>query len=106
MAVVNASAKQAVLSLPQSSWPLYSVDYVIAFEDDGYVREFPITIRNDDQTITITDNASLLPNGSYKWVIRGYAKNEVLNLLSYTLHYAILGQTQGHYDASTSGKNA
>jgi hypothetical protein len=105
-AVVNALAKHAVLSLPQSSWPFYSVDYVIAFENDGYVNEFPITIRNDDSTITLSDIGNLLPSGTQKWVIRGYAKNEVLNLLSYTLHYAVLGQTQKTFDASSTGENA
>jgi hypothetical protein len=105
MAVVNASAKQVVLSLPQSSWPLFSVDYVIAFENDGYVTEYPILVRVDDQTLAVSDVADLLPSGPQKWVIRGYAKNEVLNLLSYTLHYAPLGKTQGHFDASATGAN-
>jgi hypothetical protein len=106
MAVVNALSKQAVLSLPQSSWPLFSVDYFIAFENDGYVNEFQIIVRNDDQTITVADIGNLLPSGTLKWVIRGYAKNQVLNLISYTIHYAPLGKTQNPFGATPSGGNA
>jgi hypothetical protein len=104
MATVNALAKQ--ITIAGTDWPLFAVDYAISFENDGYVKNFPITIRNSDTVITVEDNDLLLINGLQKWVIRGYAKNEVLNLLSYTLHYAVLGQTQAHFETSQSGSNA
>ena len=105
-ATVNNIAKTVTLdTAADSDWPLDAVDYVIAFESDGYVREYVITARTDD-TIIYADLGNTSPAGSQKWVIRGYKKDEVINLLSYTVHYAALGKTQTNLAGTSTGGNA
>lgn len=88
-----------------SDWPSDAVDYFIAFESDNYTREYLITARTDD-TITFLDTGGTAPSGSQKWVIRGVRKSEVLNLLSYTLQYAPISQSQSMFEAGGAGENA
>lgn len=87
-----------------NAWPLYAIGYQIFFEEDGYSRGFEVVVRSDT-VLEILDPAAVLTNGQKKWVIKGYAKNEVLNLLSYTVHYAPLGQTQNPFKSADMGDN-
>lgn len=102
---VNSAAKTATLTnLAQYDWPSSSVDYFISFQDDGYVKEYVITSRTDD-VVTYQDlsNTTHTLTGQ-KWVIRGYPKDEVLNLLNYAIHYELFGKTQHTYQSSESGE--
>lgn len=86
-------------------WPNVVVDYVIAFETDGYVKEFPISERTSADVLTFVDTANQATTASgLKWVIRGYPRGEVLNLISYTIHYAIFGKNKGLYMKSQTGE--
>ena len=87
------------------NWPTNVKTYTIAFENDDYTREFEIVSRSDD-TLVLSDSANLMPAGSdLKWVMRGYAKNEVLSLLTLTVMYAYLGQTQDYFSPTSLGNN-
>ena len=86
-------------------WPENSVDYFIAFANDAYVREYLITARTAD-TLTFLDTGANAPTGSTAWVIRAYRKGEVLNLLSYTLFYALFSQSHSMFEAGQAGENA
>jgi len=105
-ASVNGVTKQATLDMPATSdWPLDAVDYFISFEVDNYSREYLVTARTPD-TLTFLDPGNTAPTGTQKWVLKGYRKDEVLNLLSYTLHYAALGKTQTNLGGVSAGGNA
>jgi hypothetical protein len=88
-----------------ADWPIKAVGYSITTEADNYTKEFPITIRTDD-TITVSDPQNALPNGSLRWELKGYPKDEVLNLLGLTLHWAPLSKSQMTFETGQSGGNA
>lgn len=92
---IDASAKTAVLAQPtgytQNYWPRDVVDYYIAFETDNYVNEYLVTAISN-ATITFSDASNLSVSGSSKkWVIRGYQKEEKLNLHAYNIHFTTFG---------------
>ena len=88
VANVNSATKQVTLS---GGWPSDSVDYYISFETDGYVKEYQITQLNSSTVITYLDPSISQPTATgVKWVIRGYPKGEIFNILSYVLYYAPL----------------
>ena len=103
VATVNASAK--TVTLPGSfEWPTYAVDYMIAFEADGFVNEFTITARTVS-TLTYSDATNITASAaSARWVIRGYPKNEVLNLINYSIHYNMFGPTQDVFNKTDTGE--
>jgi len=88
-----------------TDWPDVSVGYDLSTEVDGYERKFPVTVRSPD-TLTVLDPANVLPEGSLKWEMWGYPKNEVFNLLGLTLHWASLSKTQSTYETGDSGANS
>jgi len=105
LSVADINAVSKTVTLPGSyEWPTYAVDYFIAFEADNFVNEFTITARTNT-TLTYSDatNISGTMAGS-RWVIRGYPKNEVLNLINYSLHYALFGQTQDVFNKTDTGE--
>lgn len=103
-ATVNNVAKTVTLDTAATAdWPEDIEGYFIAFEDDNFTREYEILSRLPD-TITYEDASDLSPSGSQKWTIRGTRKGEVLNLLSYTLNYAAISQSQGMFETGQSGE--
>lgn len=104
-ATFNSTSKSAVLdTAAMSTWPLDCVGYFISTEVDQYQRQFQIIGRTND-TITILDPQGILPIGSLKWQIEGIKKGEVLNLLSYNIHWANISKTQATYETGQSGGN-
>lgn len=101
---VNSSKTVILDSSTVSAWPLDCVGYFITTEVDGYSRQFQITARTND-TLTVLDPQNQLPIGSLKWVINGTKKSEVLNLLSYNIHWANLSKTQNTFETGQSGGN-
>lgn len=105
-ATFNGTTNQLTLDdAAASDWPLESVDYFISTEADGYDKLYLVTVRTND-TLTVADSDNTLPNGSLKWIMRGYKKGEILNLLSYTLHWANISKTQATYESGQDGGNA
>lgn len=88
-----------------NDWPTDCVDYFISTSADNYVREFKILSKTTN-VLTVVDSAGLLPNGSNAWVIKGYKKGELLNLIGYTIHVANVDQNQTTFEAGDDGGNA
>jgi hypothetical protein len=66
----------------------------VALENDEYVLEFVIA-SHTTTVLTLTDTNGLLPvDGVYRWKIRGAPKNEVFQLLSYSMPYVQIGTNQ------------
>jgi len=102
----NSTTKQIVLdTAAMADWPEDALGYFISTEVDGYVAQFKITARAAD-TLTVLDPGNQLPQGSLKWVIKGYKNGEILNLLSYNLHWANLSKTQSTFELGQGGENS
>ncbi len=84
-------------------WPSLAVGYYVAFEQDGYVREYEITARTDD-TLTLDDPSTTIATGSQAWVIRGYPKGDILYLNELVMHYAVFGKTQQAFRKTGTGE--
>lgn len=85
-------------------WPSQFTDYVIAFANDGYVREFTIATVSTN-TVVVTDPTGNFPaSGTYNFVVRGYPKGESLNLNSVQIWFQPVSKTQTGYVASDSGE--
>jgi hypothetical protein len=104
---VDNALKTVTLS---GDWPADLVDYLIYFETDGYSKGYEIVSRDSNNQITYLDPSTLQPSGTdVKWVIRGYPRGEIFNILSYILYYAPLtDQSFKTYrtEQDTSGGNA
>jgi hypothetical protein len=87
-----------------NDWPIDARGYFISSEVDGYSRQFEILSRTAD-TVTVLDPGNNLPSGSNKWLMKGYQKGEILNLLGYTVHWAPISKTQQTYEAGQDGAN-
>ncbi len=107
-ATFSGAGNSAVLDVSGRKWPTNSEDYFIALEDDGYVAEYLVTNRISDTQVAINDPLGTLPTGSFKWVIRGYKKDEPLHLLGFNIHWTNVSQTQQtyHSSAASTGENA
>lgn len=104
-ASVNSGAKTATLS-GTTQWPSNSVDYFIAFESDNYATEYIVTARNPT-TVTYSDAANTsVTAASSKWIMRGYPKNEILNLLNFSIGFEMFGRTQDVANKADVGDNS
>ena len=108
LATFSNAGNTVTLDTAGLKWPMGSEDYFIASELDGYVKEYLITSRISDSQIAINDPLNTLPNGSKKWVIRGFKKDETLHLLGFNVHWTNVSATQQTYqsDAASTGENA
>lgn len=105
-ATVNNTLKTVTLDDAVSyDWPVDSVDYFISFAEDNYMREFLITARTAN-VLTFSDSGNNSTNGSKAWLLKGFRKEEVLNLLQITPHFALLSKTQTTFETGDSGGNA
>jgi len=102
----NSTLKTITFDNPADfDWPENVKTYSISFENDGYVNEFSIISRSDD-TLVLEDAANLMPNGvGQKWHMVGYAKDEILSLLTLTVLFSYLGATQDYYSPNSVGSN-
>lgn len=78
-------------------WDDECVDYWIYFEDDDYTQGYLITSREDDQTIRIATPISPPTTGEKNWVMRGYNKKELLELVSYSVNTQVIGDKAKPY---------
>lgn len=101
----NGTANTVTI-LGGNDWPTDIVDYFISFEGDDYANEFLITSFVSDTVITVSDpNGLLEDNASTKWLIRGYRKGDIVNIISYAIKFAMISQTQTPY-RGVQGSNA
>lgn len=103
----NTSGAANTLSAISGVFPTDVVGYLLTLANDSYVKEYTIITRNSTTSITVAD-----PDGDFStltgtaWLIKGYRKKERLNLLSYTLNYAVYQQHQDVYRGVTGGNSA
>jgi hypothetical protein len=101
---VTVTPATATLDNVTFSWPTQAVDYYISFANDGYVKEYLITARTNT-ALTFSDSLGSAPLGAgAEFVIRGLPKNEILYLLSYTLHWSAFGTSQGVFHKTQTGE--
>jgi hypothetical protein len=102
---INSTLKTVTLSdVVRYDWPSFAVGYFIAFEQDNYTTEYEVIGRTADVLtyVDVLNKTSTLNN--QKWILRGYPKGEVLNLLNMSLIYEISGPTLNPYRTSDSGE--
>lgn len=105
LAKVDADTKTVTLeNSAVYDWPLKSVGYFIAFENDGYVAEYEIKERSNDTLLYSDLNNATVSASKTNWVIRGYPVGEVLSLLNLSFVYALSGPTLDGFRTSETGE--
>jgi hypothetical protein len=107
-ATLNAATKVLTLDDLTQALPADLLDYYVSFPDGAgaYTNSFLITAATAT-SLTFSDATNLAPaSGSTKWVIRGFAKGEVMELHSLDIPFAPLGTTEAPYRPGTEGSNA
>ena len=95
---LDAAAKTVTFDDVTKVWPTEYEGYYISFANDSYETQFKIVERTSDTVLTIQDPLSELPaSGSYQWLIKGYRKGEILNMLSYVIHFKFITDSQKSY---------
>ncbi len=90
---INSTAKTAVLDDGAATWDTNFVGYYIAFEND-LTTDYPIS-GVTSSTITYVDASNTTASfAGSSYEIKGYPKDEVLDLLSYTIWADAFGTTQ------------
>lgn len=95
-----------------SNWPEGLVGYNICLQstsldpDEQYNVELPI-IAHDGDTITYADpdNRGPVLSGSYKFIVRGYPKGQILGLNGYVIHWSYISKSQTPFSKSSLGSN-
>lgn len=105
-ATFNNTTNKATLDDVTQQWPLQARGYFISTEADLYATEFEVLARDSNTVLTLLDPNNVLPTTSKKWLLKGYPKSDVLNLLNYTLAWAPLTMSQVPYRTSQVGNNA
>jgi len=101
---VDATLKTATLG-GTLQWIPALIDYVIAFESDDYTNEYVITA-STTTTLTFSDPSNTSPaSGTYKWVMRGKPKGEVLELNGYVLFWSYISKSHTPFSTSSLGSN-
>jgi hypothetical protein len=101
---VNNTAKTITLTNVANSWPTDAINYYLSFAADSYSKKYLVTARTSATVLTFADTANTCPAGVSSWELRGVPKGEVINLMSYTLHYLLMGKTQTPYTWAESGE--
>jgi len=87
VASTNSTTKVATIT---ASWPSDAVDYYITFDTDGYTKQYLVTAISGSG-LTYLDPLTSQPSlAGVKWLVKGYPKGEVFNILSYVVYYAPL----------------
>lgn len=103
LATVNGTLNTATLvDSVQGDWPQQSLDYYLYLEFDNYQRGYKVTGRTDD-TLTLEDINNTLLNGTWKWQLKGYRKNEILNLVGMSVSWAPLSRSHDTFNKGESG---
>lgn len=108
-ATVNTATRTATLDNATFSWADDIVDYFIYFANDNYEKGYQIQSKNSATELTYLDSGATTVNGSHKWIIKGYPKGEILNILGYVLYYSPLSTTNfktWRNEQDSTGENA
>lgn len=100
---VDAGLKTITLQdAVNSNWPTQAVDYYIYLEQDNFTHPYLITDRTDD-TLVVYDPTNTLQTSAQRFQIKGYKKDEVLNLVGYSISYAESARSYDTYNQGESG---
>jgi hypothetical protein len=99
-ATFDGTANTVTLDTVGQAWPADLLDYYVTHASDSYTEQYRITARTSDTVLTLEDTNNSLPSSSLGWKLKGYRRDEILKILSYTLDYAITSQTQTPFRAS------
>jgi len=95
---IDSVALTATLTTAGVIWPNDVEDYVLSFEGDSYVEEWVIGERTSDTVLTLKDPLfSLSTLSAQKWVMRGFRKYEIWELLSYSIPWHALGDAHDQH---------
>lgn len=78
------------------------VGYVVAFQNDGYVKEYPITAQTDTVLTYSDPSGTSVASSGMGWVIRGFKKEQRFEINSYVINYMLLGEKTQSYPGKTS----
>lgn len=98
-ATIDATLKEVVLDTAGFEFSSRSVGYFIAFSSDDYARTYTI-VSVSGNTLVYSDPTNQSVDGTFDWVMTGYPKDDVLNLIGYIMHYFPISQTQVPYISS------
>lgn len=102
LVTIDPVLKTATLVNGANSWPQASVDYTLSLVNDNYVTQYTISFRTSDTVVHFIDSTGSAPvAGNYKFLVMGYRKNEVLEMLSYTVHFKMLTSSQKPFHKAT-----
>lgn len=97
----NAISK--TITLTGDNWNTDIENLYLSLEGDEYTAEYKIIKQNSVTECVVLDVGNALATQSAKkWIMRGYPKNVLLNLLEYSLIYEVIGPSQLPYQ----GENA
>lgn len=89
LASVDTAAN--TMTLLTGTLPADVKNYYVSFESDGYVLNYQITSRDSATQLSYLDPSNtVVTSSSSKWLIRGYPKGEVFDILSYVIYFAPL----------------
>jgi len=92
---LDAGADTATLDDTAFSWRNDLIDYYLSFSSNAYATDHLVTSRDSATVATFQDTQSAIANTTGAgWKLKGKPKNQILNLVGYTLHVAGLGKTQ------------
>lgn len=101
--IVSGALNTATLvNAASGDWPTQAVDYFLYLEHDNYQRAYKVIQRSDD-TITLEDVNNTLADGTWKFQLKGYKKNEIVNLLGYSVSWALTSRSYDTYNNGDSG---
>jgi len=96
---VDSVAKTATLTGGSMTWPGGLQGYYISFSNNLSLEYRILSVSTNVITYEDSGNTSVDLTGS-EWYIRGYPKDQVFSLISYTVHFAPLSKSQDKYQVS------
>lgn len=86
------------------SWDVSDIDYYISFANDLYTNTYKVVAFTPSElTVLDPDDTAPVQNGQH-WVLRGFPKAEVFDLLSFTLFFVSTSPSQKNA-ATTAGED-
>ncbi|MFN3453439.1 MAG: hypothetical protein ACK41T_00665 [Pseudobdellovibrio sp.] len=82
------------------NFPLDCLDYYVLSSFDNYNNMYRI-LTESPTTLTLEDALNTLPNGNYEWIIKGYRRNEIVRIISYTINYSLTQQSAEPYKGAS-----
>jgi hypothetical protein len=103
----DGTAKTFTIAGPDPDiWLDYCVGHVMYIEDDDYTLGWEITGRTDT-VLTVADPRGDLPTGAdKKWIMKGYPKDEMMELLSCTIYFNNFNENLKPFAVADLGANA